>query len=86
MDCPGDPPCPTTANMRPVSKIQMCENLGGPEMTLGGGGTLTESSKGKMVVGDPPFFKVQAHDSERFTERSPELQKVEKESRIISHK
>ena len=55
-------------------------------LTLGGRGTLTESSKGKMVVGDPPFFKVQAHDSERFTERSPELQKVEKESRIISHK
>ena len=41
-------------------------------LTLGGGGTLTKSSKGKMVVGDPPFFKVQAHDVHKEVPRAPE--------------
>ena len=49
---------------------------------------LTESSEDRMVEGDPVFFEVQAHD---VTERGQasqdipaELQKKEKESRIIS--
>lgn len=49
---------------------------------------LTESSEDGIVVRDPPFFEVQVHD---VTERGQpsqdlpaELQKKEKESRIIS--
>lgn len=49
---------------------------------------LTESSEDRIVVRDPLFFEVQAHD---VTERGqasqdlpPELQKKEKESRVIS--
>lgn len=41
-------------------------------LTLGGGGTLTESSESKMVVGDPPFFRGQAYDVQREVPRAPE--------------